>query len=420
MIKKIYAPQVDRFVDWLGYVNRGGFNDNCTFTKSSYELIDKFFKLLKKISPIAENGCRELWFCIDRGSIEDFGDYEEMYELGEVENYEEFEQQWKDYYPDEKRWYYIEAVCDEEVGYKAVTVNHKFVIVINPRTEKGCEHDIDSFANWLCEETEKCIQQMEDGTYMEFVRANLPPEYKTGTIVQNHLWNIYPDSKKEFFDGLSEKDIEEFISFVNKQIDCKNAINGRLYNMTANDFYNYCSIGYSAMGYDIGDMSPKEQYYRFADGRDAELADIDGDSSEEFIKWLNCPNWHGAHPWEVCRGGNSTHISLYVRCDNEGFYLSLAGSSYGRSTETIKFYLALCHAGLPVIINDGETLIERVKGTEKVGVVPQGIIPKYCHSYFPNEDIISFMNLPYENTDIVAEKCVWQDIRDVKLISSED
>ena len=55
MIKKIYAPQVDRFVDWLGYVNRGGFNDNCTFTKTSYELIDKFFDLLKKISPISEN-----------------------------------------------------------------------------------------------------------------------------------------------------------------------------------------------------------------------------------------------------------------------------------------------------------------------------------------------------------------------------
>ena len=343
-----------------------------------------------------------------------------MYELGEVENYEEFEQQWKDYYPDEKRWYYIEAICDEEVGYKAVTVNHKFVIVINPRAEKGCEHDIDSFANWLYEETKKCIQQMEDGTYMDFVRTNLPSVHKAGTIVRNHLWNIYPDSKKEFFDGISEEDTEEFISFVNKQIDCKDTINGRLYNMTANDFYNYCSIGYSAMGYDIGDMSPKEQYYRFADGRDAELADIDGDSSEEFIKWLNSPNWHGAHPWEVCRGGNSTHISLYVRCDNEGFYLSLAGSSYGRSTETIKFYLALCRAELPVIINDGETLIERVKGTEKVGVVPQGIIPKYCNSYFPNEDIISFMNLPYENTDIVAEKCVWQDIRDVKLISSED
>ena len=50
MIKKIYAPQVDRFVDWLGYVNRGGFNDNCTFTKTSYELIDNFFELLKKIS----------------------------------------------------------------------------------------------------------------------------------------------------------------------------------------------------------------------------------------------------------------------------------------------------------------------------------------------------------------------------------
>lgn len=58
-------------------------------------------------------------------------------------------------------------------------------------------------------------------------------------------------------------------------------------------------------------------------------------------------------------------------------------------------------------------------GTEKVGVVPQDIIPKYCHGYFSKEDIISFINLPYENTEKVAERCIWQDIREIKLISKE-
>ena len=154
---------------------------------------------------------------IERGTIEDFGDYEELYELGDVESYEEFEQQWKDNYPDEKKWYYVQAICDEKIGYKVITVNHEVVIVIDPRTEKGYEYDIDSFANWLCEETEKCIQQMEEGIYMDFVRANLPCIHRTGTILQNHLWDMYPDTKEEFFEGISDKDVADFISLVAKQ-----------------------------------------------------------------------------------------------------------------------------------------------------------------------------------------------------------
>ena len=419
MNEKLYAPQIDNFIDWLGDKNRGGFNDNYTFTEMSYKLIDKFFDLLKRISPVSENGCRELWFCVERGTIEDFGDYEDMYKTGEVESYEGFEQLWKDFYPKEKKWYYVEAVHDEEIDYKAVMLNHKLVIVVDPRAEKGFEYNIDIFANWLYEETEKCINRMNNGTYMNFIRANLPLEHRTGTITQKNLWDIYPDSKKEFFEGLSDKDIDDFIAAVTKQEEKPEKITDRLHSITVNDFYGYCSIGYSAMGYDIGSMTPKEQYFRFADGRDGGLSEINENSSEEFVKWLNGSEWHGSHPWEVCRGGNSTHISLYVYCDNCGFYLGLAGSSYSRSTETIKFYLALFRRGIPVVIYDGKKLTERVMGTEKIGVVPQGITPKYCHSYFPGEDIISFINLPYDNTEKVAQKCVWQDIREIKLISNE-
>lgn len=315
MNEKLYAPQIDNFIDWLGDINRGRFNDNCTFTEMSYKLIDKFFDLLKRISPVSENGCRELWFCVERGTIEDFGDYEDLYKTGEIESYEGFEQLWKDFYPKEKKWYYVEAVHDEEIDYKAVMLNHKLVIVVDPRAEKGFEYNIDIFANWLYEETEKCIKQMNNGTYMNFIRANLPFEHRTGTITQKNLWNIYPDSKKEFFEGLSDKDIDDFIAAVTKQEEKPEKITGRLHSITANDFYGYCSIGYSAMGYDIGSMTPKEQYFRFADGRDGGLSEINENSSEEFVKWLNGSEWHGSHPWEVCRGGNSTHISL-MRCSD--------------------------------------------------------------------------------------------------------
>lgn len=61
---------------------------------------------------------------------------------------------------------------------------------------------------------------------------------------------------------------------------------------------------------------------------------MDAFSEEEFVQWLNNKTHHG-HPWEVCRGGNSTHISLYVYHDEDGFELTLAGSARTRTIETV-------------------------------------------------------------------------------------
>lgn len=48
MTEKIYAPQVDNFISRLGDRNRGGFNNNCTFTEESYKLIDRFLTCSKE------------------------------------------------------------------------------------------------------------------------------------------------------------------------------------------------------------------------------------------------------------------------------------------------------------------------------------------------------------------------------------
>ena len=166
-----------------------------------------------------------------------------------------------------------------------------------------------------------------------------------------------------------------------------------------------CSLGYKANNYPDSHLSAQEQYYRHADGRDDGLGKIDAFSEEEFIQWLNNKT-HFGHPWEVCRGGNLTHISLYVSHDESGFRLTLAGSAQTRTIETVKFYLAIRNSGYPVILCDGAILASRLLETERVGIVPEGIVPCYCESLFPDENIIDFINLPGENRQLAAEHSI--------------
>ena len=83
--------------------------------------------------------------------------------------------------------------------------------------------------------------------------------------------------------------------------------------------------------------------------------------------------------------------------------------------ETIKFYLALHRAGMPVVIYEGKALATRLIGEEKIGIVPRGIFPRYCESYFPGEKILDFMNLPDKKQDEFAQKCIWQKLPEVRL-----
>ena len=417
MSNKLYAPQIDRFRHQYGHLGFGSSN-GITYDDETYRLLNLFFIELRKISPIAENGCREIWVRAERGNIEAYGNYEEWHDCGDVENYEEFEKSWLADYPNETKWYHIEAV-ETETGHQAVVINERFVFEVIPDQEKGLPHDTSAFAKWLLDSIKSVIKQLQKGTYLDFVRQNLPVELRTGTIRQSELWEVYPETRTRFFDGITDEAIEEISELLNKQPQGGYKPEGRIASVTANDFFNYCAIGYKAMSYKWYGMTPRELYYRYADGRDEGLSEIDADSPEAFSKWLNNKSRGGGHPWEVCRGGNSTHIDLQVGNDDKGFYLFLAGSSYGRANETLKFFLALSRAGLPVYLHDSDVFIKRIQGTEKIGVMPQGVIPKYCGSAFPNEKIISFMNLPYEDTEAVASKCVWQDIKEVHLLTEE-
>lgn len=415
MREKLTQPKVRRYRSWLSQDNRMG-SKSYIYDETSRTLLDELFEFLKQVAPTQEDGARTLWFHADRGSIEDYGDADELIEDGEFDSKEEFIQTWEEEYPDEVEWYEFTAVELEDSGYRAIALGHCLVLVqANEREAWNCQVDTSEFVQWLLDSLKECIAMLQKGTYNEYVRENLPPQHRVGTICRRDFWNVWPESRADFFRNISKEDAEEFIRLARSQVKDHEAFSGRLPSMTAGDFYRFCSLGYAENRYPIDGMTAREQYYRFADGRDDGLRDINEDSSEAFYKWITNRRLRSGHPWEVCRGGNSTHVSLLVAEDERGYWLRLSGRAVNRTIETVKFFLALHRAGVPVYLADANALADRLSETELIGIVPEDVIPAYCDSYFPGQDIIAFMNLPYEDREKFVPFCTWQPIPEVRL-----
>lgn len=122
--------------------------------------------------------------------------------------------------------------------------------------------------------------------------------------------------------NIGPDEITRFANLITKQPD--KAPISRLKEMAAGIFFECCRLDYQANQYEgIGKLSDKELYRKHADGRDEGLLILDEDSSIGFESWYFDKTRFGGHPWEVCRGGNSTHVSLYVMHDEEGWWLRL-------------------------------------------------------------------------------------------------
>lgn len=412
MLSKFKAPQIQRYIDWLGRVGYQQSDCSYSYDAKTNALLGELFTLLEEIEP-NENRGWSFWLKADRGTIEDFGNCEEWLEDGAVDSYEEFEQCWKAEYPNAVEWFDVYAIFDAEIDYRAVFVRHKFVIELDSRKPKSEEHDISEFAQWLVDGVKDMLSELKAGTYNSRIKQELPVQHRVGTVLRKYEWEVIPELRKQLIGNLTDANLNEFLKYAKSSL----SDDERLPQITANDFYSFCALGYRACGYEGTDAPAAALYKRYADGRDDGLSEIEPDSPTAFDAWFHDRQRFGGHPWEVCRGGNSTHIDLYVREDVHGWYLQVAGSAWTRCAEAALFFLALHRAGIPVCIYQAELLKARFLGEEKIGIVPSGVFPAYCHSYFPGEDVIDFMHLPDEK-DVLEQllpHCIWQPLDAIKL-----
>lgn len=409
------APEIQLYCELLSHRSSASFYDSAVFDTGTYQILDIIFEQIKQVMPReGTTDVWDLWFRAPRGSIEQFGDYREWLEDGEVSSYKEFQEIWLSCFPDEEYWYFFTAIERKEEQYRGILFNQKMIIEQRGRPPAGVPLAIHEFSEWLLWSVNICIDALKAGTYNQCIAAHLPVQHRVGTILRKDWWSIFPENRKEFFSGLSPEDANLFVKYM-EEANRQNTIGPPLKELSANDYFRVCAIGYAANHYSGGDRTPQEQYYLHADGRDDGLGEIDPNSPSAFLAWFTDPNRYGGHPWEIARGGNSTHISLYPQYGEDGFTFLLAGSSVGRTVETVKFYLALRKAGLPVYMKDGSILVDRLTGNEKIGIVPQGVLPAYCEDLFPGEQIISFMSLDREKLDEVAQYCTWQPIPQARL-----
>ena len=163
--------------------------------------------------------------------------------------------------------------------------------------------------------------------------------------------------------------------------------------MTLNRFLEYCRVAYRAnpatfkrQGFRSG-LSGREYYIRYADGRHDGLLDIAPHSAEAFARWHKHGS-RGGHPWEIYRGGNSTHIDLYVAHPDlrpERWEVHLRALSSTRLVETCRIASALTQAGFPVIVDDAESYLARILDQDWVGIIPRDEEIPYAWQSFPAE-----------------------------------
>ena len=94
---KLIAPHINRLLSCYE-----GFQNPEQPGAELMKALDPLFKAMADLAPYEKNDeAKGIWIIVPRGDITDWGDFESEKEDGEVDSYEEFEQIWHDYYPNE-------------------------------------------------------------------------------------------------------------------------------------------------------------------------------------------------------------------------------------------------------------------------------------------------------------------------------
>jgi len=215
-----------------------------------------------------------------------------------------------------------------------------------------------------------------------------PLTMRYGTLPKAILWKYYPDIYRVDTE-LEKARVREFVALVRAHKFQKEYA-GHHEKMTLARYMRYCKEAYLANATQQKSaveprMSGLDMYRQLADGRHEGLTELPANSADAFAKWYRSGRG-GGHPWEIYRGGNTTHIDLGVTEGREGWSVFLQGSSTTRMAETIRIALALAKANLPVEIHDAEKLMSRLLGMDNLGIIPEYLNNHRAAQYFDDAD----------------------------------
>ncbi len=363
--------------------------NNYTYNPISYdnfvkEKVEELYRLLDKIKPLSEDEYKILYFSIPKGNIKEYDDYEE--------------------YSDEIYWY--KMITSRYKNYYTISINSKNVLYADMNKENSFKnYQLQELLDFLIIKVKECIVMLENGTYNEYIKNNYSYKNRFGVIKRSKYWQLYPEIKEDLLNRISEKEINYFIENANDKVS------NRMNNMTSGKYFECVSKVYKNIGYDINNLTNKELYLKYSDGRDDGLSEIDENSSDEFDKWYKDDSKSG-HPWEIIRGHSFSRVNLQVCKDENGYYLFLDGSKLIRKIEIVKIFNILNENNIPVKIYDVEKVKNAFKGSDYLGIVPNEIVPIECGGYFNKYKPTEFIHL---DDSKIYKFIKWEPLENIEL-----
>ena len=459
---KLIAPDIDRLEKHFS----GLEIPQPEYVYDVDDAIEQLFDEIRNLCPLEEDrNTKTIWLKIPRGKMEDFWRFEyQLQERFPEEN--EFKSYWLKLYPDEYKWYELTAVekLDEDGDpyYCAIKINKKTIVSadydLKPRE---MDHDgNDWYALVLCDLLKEAAREsmalIKSGKYNELLENELPYQNRFGVIRRSDVWDAYPEIKKDTQSSIPEDVFQRFKEIIESGENDPDKI-PRLSEMTTTDFLKACSLGYKACGYDVFDkdgneLSPYEQYLRYAEKNNVFFpgfrnkndgtpeCEADMIDPHKWDEWYFKKNSPEGYPWQVCGKGSPTHIDLLVNHDNQkhkwefipdndecnttakngedyGYYFVIEGSTLNRMADTIRFFVAIHDDGYPVILKNGKELLQRLNGEGYIGIVPWATYPRYCEGYFPEKygNVIDFIHLLPSEYENLKDHIEWLPIRKASL-----
>lgn len=378
------SPEIDFLLD-SARCDRGAGR----LTSSSQRLWRQVWGLTAALDRVVseENGQDRrwsLWLRTPRGEPRDFGNFEDLRDAGEVATYEEFMELWRLEYPDEVQWHRVGVVSVGTQLHLSFRDECVFAIHLDRDLFVGVDvtdEDTHTLVEWLLaaiyRETRRFLGDPE--AYNREVAKHLPLSRRFGRIGRRELWGGAPGFRR-YDHELGKERLARLAEIVATTDDT-----AMVRAMSLSRYLEYCAICWAANEYDPirPGMSPIEMYHVMADGRHEGLIDLPLPDPEAFSNWFH-NRTRGGHPWEICRGGNRTHISLYVVERPAGWQLVLSGFSDARAVETARMAVALHEQQRPFVLDRGRELLRMVRGEDEVGIVPEDL-PLYA----PAEDFVA-------------------------------
>lgn len=351
----------------------------------SKEKLNKLYELLDRIKPLKEDDYKVLYFSVKKGKNGDYDDYKD--------------------YDDDIYWY--KMVTTKYNEYYMISINSQCVLYTNINDKGFFENSqLKELLEFLIKKVKECIKRLEDGTYNENINDNYSYENKFGVIKRKDYWKTYPEIKEYLLEEITNEEIDYFL---------KNATSNekkRINDMTSGKYFEYVYLIYKSLNYEIGNLSNKELYLKYADGRDMGLSEIDESSSVEFEKWLNDNTKFGGHPYEIIPGHSFSRINLFIRKDELGYYLSINGRNLIRKIEIVKIFNILHKNNIPLNIYDVDVIKESLKGNDYIGIVPSSILPIYCEEYFKKYKPLEFIHMKDKK---MLKHIKWEDLEVIEL-----